>query len=111
MNEIVRLNQEMKEMKSLHIQELGDWERLHMNEMREKEFEIAQLHEEIRKLTVGTTHARKQKKLLGMARQYRAGGYHTTACKRMECIVTYVDSCRSILVFGWDVLLQLDNHL
>lgn len=69
MNEIVRLNQEMKEMKSLHIHELGDWERLHTNEMREKEFEIAKLKEDIRKLTVGTTQGRKQKKLLGLARQ------------------------------------------
>ena len=69
MNEIVRLNQELKEMKSQHIHELGDWERLHANEMREKEYEIAKLEEEIRKLKVGTAHGRKQKKLLGMARQ------------------------------------------
>lgn len=69
MNEIVRLNQEIKEMKSLHIQELGDWERLHMNEIREKEFEIAKLNEEIRRLKVGTTVGRKQKKMLGLARQ------------------------------------------
>lgn len=69
MNEIVRLNQDMKEMKSLHIQELGDWERLHTNEMREKEFEIVKLKEEIRKLKVGTTVGRKQKKLLGRVRQ------------------------------------------
>mmetsp|Transcript_16845 Transcript_16845/g.31504 ORF Transcript_16845/g.31504 Transcript_16845/m.31504 type:complete len:375 (+) Transcript_16845:122-1246(+) len=69
MNEIVRLNQEMKEMKTEHIHELGDWERLHANEMRDKEYEIAKLEEEVRKLKVGTTHGRKQKKLLGMARQ------------------------------------------
>lgn len=69
MNEIVRLNQEMKEVKSLHMQELGDWERLHTNEVREMEFEMAKLKEEIRKLTVGTTIGRKQKKLLGLARQ------------------------------------------
>ena len=69
MNEIVRLNCEMKEMKTCHIHELGDWERLHASEMREKEYETAKLEEEIRKLKVGTTHGRKQKKLLGMTRQ------------------------------------------
>jgi len=69
MNEIVRLNQDMKEMKSQHIYELGDWERLHANEMREKEYDIAKLEEEIRKLKVGTAHGRKQKKPMGMTRQ------------------------------------------
>ena len=68
MNEIVRLNQEIKDMKHCHIQELGDWERLHTNEVRELEFEIAKLKEDIRKLTVGTTVGRKQKKILGLAR-------------------------------------------
>lgn len=69
MNEIVKLNQEIKDMKHCHIAELGDWERLHTNEVRELEFEIAKLKEDIRKLTVGTTVGRKQKKLLGLARQ------------------------------------------
>lgn len=69
MNEIVRLNQEIKDMKHCHIEELGDWERLHTNEVRELEFEIAKMKEEVRKLKVGTTLGRKQKKLLGRARQ------------------------------------------
>ena len=38
MNEIVKLNQEIKDMKHCHIAELGDWERLHTNEVRELEF-------------------------------------------------------------------------
>lgn len=69
MNEIVRLNMKLEEQKTTHIQELGDWERLHAAEIRAKDLEIDQLREEIRKLTVGTTIGRKQKQRLGLARQ------------------------------------------
>jgi hypothetical protein len=69
MNEIVCLNREIQTSKKVHSQELDDWERLHTNEMREKDFELAKLREEIRKLTVGTTQGRKQKQLRGQARQ------------------------------------------
>lgn len=51
LNELVQLTDSMKEAEKAHQQELDDWERLHRNEMLEKDFQIAQLTEEIRKLS------------------------------------------------------------
>lgn len=50
LNELVQLTDSMKEAEKAHQQELDDWERLHRNEMLEKDFQIAQLTEEIRNL-------------------------------------------------------------
>lgn len=50
LNELVQLTEAMKEAEKAHQLELDDWERLHRNEMLEKDFQIAQLTEEIRKL-------------------------------------------------------------
>lgn len=44
---------ELSELHKSHKQELDDWERLHRNEMLEKDFKIAKLSEEIRLLTNG----------------------------------------------------------
>ncbi|GAX10643.1 hypothetical protein FisN_14Lh149 [Fistulifera solaris] len=51
LNELVQLTDAMKEAEKAHQQELDDWERLHRNEMLEKDFQIAQLSEELRKLS------------------------------------------------------------
>ena len=50
MNEIVKLTNELKETKKQQIQELDDWERMHKNAMLEKDLQIAQLREEIRRM-------------------------------------------------------------
>lgn len=50
LNDLVQLTDSMKEAEKNHQQELDDWERLHRNEMLEKDFQIAQLIEEIRSL-------------------------------------------------------------
>lgn len=60
-NEIVRLKVELQELGKKHIQELQDWERMHKNEMLERDCEIASLREEVRNLllkqasSIGTT--------------------------------------------------------
>ncbi|GAX22527.1 hypothetical protein FisN_14Hh149 [Fistulifera solaris] len=51
LNELVQLTDAMKEAEKAHQQELDDWERLHRNEMLEKDYQIAQLSEELRKLS------------------------------------------------------------
>jgi hypothetical protein len=50
MNEIVSLQIQLNEEKKNHLDAIGDWERMHRNEMLERDFTIAQLSEEIRKL-------------------------------------------------------------
>jgi hypothetical protein len=50
MNEIVSLQIQLNEEKKNHLDAIGDWERMHRNEMLERDFTIAQLTEEIRKL-------------------------------------------------------------
>jgi len=54
LNEIVRLQVEVSESKKQHVQELQDWERMHKNEMLERDCEIARLREEVRKLLLKT---------------------------------------------------------
>jgi hypothetical protein len=53
MNELTTVAEAMEEEKKKHREEMDDWERLHRNEMREKEFKVAQLTEELRKATEG----------------------------------------------------------
>lgn len=48
-NEIVRLTDLCNDLEEKHREELDDWERMHRNEMLEKDFEIAKLSEELRK--------------------------------------------------------------
>ena len=50
LDELVKLTDQLKATKKGHRQELEDWERLHRNEMLEKDLQIAQLTEEIRTL-------------------------------------------------------------
>eukprot|EP00527_Entomoneis_sp_CCMP2396_P003938 CAMPEP_0198147642 /NCGR_PEP_ID=MMETSP1443-20131203/36916_1 /TAXON_ID=186043 /ORGANISM="Entomoneis sp., Strain CCMP2396" /LENGTH=391 /DNA_ID=CAMNT_0043812055 /DNA_START=92 /DNA_END=1267 /DNA_ORIENTATION=+ len=50
LNEIVRLQVEIQDTRKQHTQELHDWERMHKNEMLERDCEIARLKEEVRKL-------------------------------------------------------------
>lgn len=47
MNEITCLVNEIKETRIQHRHELDDWERLHRNEILEKEYQIAQLTQEL----------------------------------------------------------------
>lgn len=54
LNEIITLTEKAKDMEQKHRAELGDWERLHKNEVAEKDFKIAQLREEIRLLKNGS---------------------------------------------------------
>ncbi|KAL7571197.1 hypothetical protein ACA910_008859 [Epithemia clementina (nom. ined.)] len=55
MNEIVRLQLSLKEAQKQHVQELHDWERLHKNEMLERDCEIARLKAEVHKLVMMRT--------------------------------------------------------
>jgi hypothetical protein len=48
MNELTSLNNQLAELKSKHREEMDDWERMHRNEMLEKDFQIAQLTEDLR---------------------------------------------------------------
>jgi hypothetical protein len=48
LNEIAKLTNDQSEARKAHQQELDDWERMHRNEMLEKDFEIAKLTEEMR---------------------------------------------------------------
>lgn len=56
LNEIVKLTNEISQVKRAHQQELDDWERLHRNEMLEKEYKIAQLTEELRTSKIPERH-------------------------------------------------------
>jgi hypothetical protein len=53
LNEIVRLTDQCADLESKHRDELDDWERMHRNEMLEKDFEIAKLSEELRRVRGG----------------------------------------------------------
>ena len=58
MNEIVNLKKELDETRRQHVQELQDWERMHMNEMLEKDCEIARLKEQVRKLVAKNSYVK-----------------------------------------------------
>jgi hypothetical protein len=53
LDELVKMTDELQEAKKAHQAELDDWERMHRNEMLEKDFSIAQLVEEVRALQYG----------------------------------------------------------
>jgi hypothetical protein len=53
LNEIVRLTDKCADLEAKHRDELDDWERMHRNEMLEKDFEIAKLSEELRRVRGG----------------------------------------------------------
>jgi hypothetical protein len=48
LNEIIRLTDLTRDQEQKHREELDDWERMHRNEMLEKDYMIAQLTEEMR---------------------------------------------------------------
>jgi hypothetical protein len=50
LNEIMTLTEQMKQAEAKHKGELDDWKRMHKNELNEKDFQIAKLREEIRRL-------------------------------------------------------------
>jgi hypothetical protein len=50
MNEIVKLTREINDTKTQRQEELDDWERMHKNAMLEKDLQIAQLKEELRRI-------------------------------------------------------------
>ena len=70
LNELVKLTDQLQHARKEHVQELEDWERLHRNEMLEKDLQIAQLTQEIRKLQ-GFEHSSKKKKGNGMKVVFR----------------------------------------
>ena len=52
LNEIIRLTDTTRDAEEKRREELDDWERMHRNEMLEKDYAIARLSEELRKLGV-----------------------------------------------------------
>jgi len=56
LDELVKLTDELRVTKVGHQCELDDWERMHRNEMLEKDMEIAQLTQEIRTLLDDSTY-------------------------------------------------------
>ena len=52
LNEIIRLTDMTRDAEEKRREELDDWERMHRNEMLEKDYTIARLSEELRKLGV-----------------------------------------------------------
>lgn len=52
LNEIIRLTDMTRDTEEKRREELDDWERMHRNEMLEKDYTIARLSEELRKLGV-----------------------------------------------------------
>lgn len=52
LNEIIRLTDLTRDTEAKRREELDDWERMHRNEMLEKDYTIARLSEELRKLGV-----------------------------------------------------------
>jgi hypothetical protein len=50
MNEIVKLTREINDTKTQRQEELDDWERMHKNAILEKDLQIAQLKEELRRM-------------------------------------------------------------
>jgi hypothetical protein len=63
MNELAGLAETMKEETIKHRQEMDDWERMHRNEMLEKDYQLAQLTEQLRafKATSGQSLRNKKK--------------------------------------------------
>jgi hypothetical protein len=59
LNEIVRLTDQCADLEAKHRDELDDWERMHRNEMLEKDFEIAKLSEELRRVRGGDVALRR----------------------------------------------------
>ena len=57
LNELIQLEDRLAEMEQKHQQELDDWERMHRNEMLEKDFIIAKLAEELRGYKLPCTSA------------------------------------------------------
>ena len=55
LNELIRANDRFAALQKKHDDELDDWERLHRNEILEKEYQIAKLTEEVRSKKLGTT--------------------------------------------------------
>ena len=62
LNELIRLNDKLASMEKKHNEELDDWERMHRNEMLEKDYQIAKLTEELRtmRLTASVHSGRPQ---------------------------------------------------
>jgi hypothetical protein len=60
MSEIIRLTHLCRDLEMKHQEELDDWERMHRNEMLEKDFEIAQLSEELRRLKQASSDSSKK---------------------------------------------------
>jgi hypothetical protein len=52
LNEIIRLTDVTRDLEQKHREELDDWERMHRNEMLEKDYMIAKLSEDFRKVGV-----------------------------------------------------------
>ena len=57
LNELMQMEDQLVEMEEKHQQELDDWERMHRNEMLEKDFVIAKLQEELRGYKLPCTSA------------------------------------------------------
>lgn len=53
MNEIVKLTRELNDTKIQRQEELDDWERMHKNAILEKDLQIAELKEELRRIKSG----------------------------------------------------------
>jgi hypothetical protein len=69
MNELAKVTDAMEEEKNRHREEMDDWERMHRNEMLEKEFKIAGLAEEVRKAKAASGQSpssNKKKTFAGM---------------------------------------------
>jgi hypothetical protein len=67
MSEIIRLTHMCRDLEMKHQEELDDWERMHRNEMLEKDFEIAQLSEELRRLKqTSSDSSKKESGILSM---------------------------------------------
>jgi len=66
LNELMNLEDQMAGLEKKHQQELDDWERMHRNEMLEKDFIIAKLSEELRgyKLPCSSGNGRPQLPIL-----------------------------------------------
>lgn len=70
LNEIIRLTDHCKATEQRHREELDDWERMHRNAMLEKDFEIAKLAEDLRKIQGGAATAPMAQSALQGAAKY-----------------------------------------
>jgi hypothetical protein len=57
MNEIVTLTRELNDIKVQRQEELDDWERMHKNAILEKDLQIAELKEELRRIKTPNGHS------------------------------------------------------